>query len=92
MHVVIQHRITDPDQFFAMDAGDINSHSPDGYELKQFFAAPDRSLATCLWQADSVDGVQAYVDPATAGKSENTYFEVDGERSMGIPEAAAASA
>jgi hypothetical protein len=53
---------------------------------------PDRSVAVCLWEADSVDTLRDYLDSVTAGASENTYFEVDRERAMGLPETAAADA
>ena len=49
-------------------------------------------MAACLWEADSIDTLRDYLDSATAGVSENTYFEVDTERAMGLPEAAAAGA
>jgi hypothetical protein len=39
-----------------------------------------------------MDALRGYLDPATAGVTENAYFEVDGEHALGLPEAAAASA
>jgi hypothetical protein len=57
-----------------------------------FFPSQDRSAAVCLWEADSIDALRDYLDPATAGASENTYFEVNGELAMGLPETAAAGA
>jgi hypothetical protein len=92
MHIVVLHRITDPDKFFSMDAEEVAGGGPPGVQGRQFFPSQDRSLATCLWQADSLDALRDYLDPATAGVSENTYFEVDTENAMGLPEAAAAGA
>jgi hypothetical protein len=92
MHIVVLHRITDPDKFFSMDAEEVAGGGPPGVQGRQFFPSQDRSLATCLWQADSLDALRDYLDPATAGVSENTYFEVDTEQAMGLPEAAAAGA
>ena len=92
MHVVVHHRITDPDKFFSMNAQEVAGGGPPGVQGRQFFPATDRSVAACLWEADSVDSLRDYLDPATRGVSENSYFEVDEDRAMGLPEAAAAGA
>jgi hypothetical protein len=92
MHIVAQHRITDPEKFFSMSADEVAENAPSGVELRQVFPSDDRSVAVCLWEADSVDKVRGYVDPATEGASDNTYFEVNKEYAMGLPEAAGASA
>jgi hypothetical protein len=90
MDVVVQHRITDPEKFFSMDAEQVAGGGPPGVQGRQFFPSRDHSVAVCLWEADSVDALRDYLDPATAGASENTYFEVDSEVAVGLPEAAAA--
>jgi hypothetical protein len=59
---------------------------------RQFFVSQDRSEAACLWEADSVENLRNYMDGLTGESAENTYFEVDEEISMGLPEAARASA
>ena len=42
-------------------------------------------MANCLWLAESIDTLRDYLDPVTAGVSENMYFEGDSERAMGLP-------
>ncbi|MGH2838359.1 MAG: hypothetical protein ACRDJY_08435 [Thermoleophilaceae bacterium] len=92
MNVVVQHRITDPGKFFSMDAGEVAGGGPPGVQGRQFFPSSDGSVAVCLWETDSIDTLRDYLDPATADVAENTYFEVDTQRAMGLPEAAAAGA
>jgi hypothetical protein len=92
MHVVVQHRITDPEKFFSMNAEEVAGGGPPGVQGQQFFPSQDGSVAVCLWDADSIDSLRDYLDPATAGASENTYFEVDKQRAVGLPETAAAGA
>ena len=92
MDVVVQHRITDPEKFFSMDAEEVSGGGPPGVQGRQFFPSQDGSVAVCLWEADSIDTLRGYLDPATAGMSENAYSEVDGERAMGLPQRAAAGA
>jgi hypothetical protein len=92
MHVVVQHRITDPEKFFSIDAEEVARSGPAGVQGRQFFPSQDKSAAVCLWEADSIETLRDYLDPATAGVAENAYFEVDGQRAMGLPETAAAGA
>jgi len=90
MHVVVQHTITDPDTFFSVDIGDVVSNAPPGVQGRLFCPSQDRSAAICVWQAPSIDAVRDYIDPATAGVAENTYFEVRDEYALGLLEPAAA--
>ena len=90
MQIVAQHRITDPEKFFSMDAEEVAGGGPAGVQGRQFFPSSDGTVAVCLWEADSIDSLRDYLDPATAGAAENTYFEIDTDRAMGLPEAAAA--
>ena len=92
MHVSVHHRITDPGKFFSMNAEEVVGGGPPGVQGRQFFPSRDRSQAACLWEADSVDTLRDYLDPRTDGASENTYFEVDTEVAMGLPQTAAAGA
>ena len=92
MHVVIQHRINDPEQFFAGDPEQVANGGPPGVRGRQFFVSQDKSTAVCLWEADSVESLREYMDGLTGDSAENTYFEVDGEMSMGLPAGAQASA
>ena len=92
MHIVVQHRITDREKFFSANAEEVAGGGPPGVQGRQFFPGQDGSAAVCLWEAPSIDTLREYLDPATEGMAENTYFEVDAERAMGLPETAAAGA
>jgi hypothetical protein len=92
MHVIIQHRIKDPEQFFAGDPEQVANGGPPGVRGRQFIVSRDKSAAVCLWEADSVENLRDYMDGLTGDSAENTYFEVDGEMSMGLPEGAQARA
>ncbi len=92
MNVVVQHRITDQEKFASMDAEEVAGGGPPGTQLRQFAASKDSSMAFCLWDADSVDNLRSYLDPATAGVAENSYFEIDAETAVGLPETASAGA
>jgi hypothetical protein len=90
MNIVVQHRITDPEKFFSMDPQDVVAGGPPGVQGRQFFPSTDHSTAVCLWEADSIGTLRDYLDQVTASAAENAYFEVDADRAMGLPQAAAA--
>jgi hypothetical protein len=92
MYLVVHHRVTDRDRFLATDPHDIAGNAPAGVHVFHFLPARDFSAADCLWEADSLDALRDYLDPATRGFTENTYFEVDAERAMELPATLAAGA
>ena len=92
MHVVIQHRIKDPEQFFSGDPQEVATGGGPNLQGRQFFVSEDRSAAVCLWEADSLDNLRSYMEGLTGDSADNTYFPVDAEMSMGLPEAAQATA
>jgi len=98
MYVVVQHRFKDPRAALARGEKLIkNEGAPAGVQGLQFYPSTDRSAATCLWEADSVESVQEYVDATLGETSENTCYEVDTEQAfakqpLGLPQSAAIGA
>ena len=92
MYVVVHHRIIDQEKFLATDPQQIAGNAPPGVHVRHFLPARDASAADCLWSTDSLDALRDYLDPATRGMAENTYFEVDSGFAMGLTETASASA
>jgi hypothetical protein len=93
-----QHRFKDPQTAFSRGEKLIkNEDAPPGVRGLQFYPSRDQSSATCLWEADSVEDIQHYVDSTLGDSSENTCYEVDAEqafaaRPLGLPESAAIGA
>ena len=98
MYVVVLHKFKDPEAAFSRGERLIkNEGAPTGVQGLQFYPAKDGTGATCLWQADSVEDVQGYVDLTLGDSSENRCYEVDAEQAfarqpLGIRESAAISA
>ena len=83
--VIVQHRISDPETFFAAaQAGTANL--PGNLRLHHVFPEPGGSRAVCLWEAESVDAVRDFVEPAVGNVSQNDYFEVDSGSALGLPQ------
>lgn len=91
MYVIAEHRVKDQEAFFA-DVPSVAQNAPDGVQPHQFCPSEDGSTAVCLWEADSVEAVRAYLDRITEGVAENTYFEVDLDHAIGLPESSQARA
>jgi hypothetical protein len=91
MYVVVQHAFKDPQTAFARGEKLIKgADAPPGVRVLQFFPSADGSAATCLWETESVDAVQGYVDSTLGDSSDNTSYEVDAdqafaERPLGLP-------
>lgn len=98
MYVIVQHKFKHPPTAFSRGVRLIkNEGAPTGVRGLQFYPASDGSSATCLWEAESVEDVQRYVDSTLGDSSENLCYEVDGEQAfarqpLGIPETAAIGA
>jgi hypothetical protein len=91
MYVVVQHRIKDPQAAYSRGERLIKGQgAPPGVRGLQFYPSTDGSAVTCLWEAESVEAVQGYVDSTLGDSSQNTCYEVDAgrvfaERPLGLP-------
>ena len=91
MYVIVQHDIKDREAAFARGERLIKQDgAPAGVRGLQFYPSTDGSAITCLWEADSVEDIQAYVDSTLGDASVNRCYEVNGdeafaERPLGLP-------
>jgi hypothetical protein len=78
MYVVVQHDIKHPETAFARGERLIkNEGAPAGARGLQFLPSQDGSAVTCLWEADSVESIQDYVDGMLGDSSVNHCYAVD---------------
>jgi hypothetical protein len=93
MYVGVMHSIKDPKAM--MERGQSLSdpaNAPPGVVGHQFCPSTDLSVATCVWEGDSVDAVRDHIDGTLGDSSENSYFEISTEHAMGLPQQAATRA
>ena len=86
MKVGVIHRISDPET--AQSSGQALFDPHEGVQLLQFCPSEDFSAATCIWEAESIDAVRELVDPTLGESSQQTYYAVNTEQAVGLPEAA----
>jgi len=85
MYVVVQHRFRNPQAAFSRGEKLIkNEGAPTGVRGLQFYPSRDGSVATCLWEAPSVDSVQRYVDLTLGDSSDNSCYEVAAEQAIAL--------
>lgn len=93
MYVAIVHQVKDAQAFLSRGERLADpSNAPPGVVPRQFCPSTDLSTATCVWEAGSVDAARDYADSTLGDSSENTYFEINTEYALGLPEPETAQA
>jgi hypothetical protein len=78
MLVIVQHTLTDPPIAFARgERLQRSEDAPEGTRVLQFLPSADGKLVTCLWESDSVEDVQTYVDETLGEASVNLCYAVE---------------
>jgi hypothetical protein len=90
MYVVANHEIKDPQTAFSRGQNLIRGEqAPSGVRVLQFYPSQDQSAVTCLWEGDSLEAIQEYVDATLGDSSDNTCYEVAeqafAEQPLGLP-------
>lgn len=91
MFILIHHEVSEPATFWSIISEEIE-HLPDGVAL--LFSLPNH-LATVefsLWQAESAEQLQAWVDERVRHVSRNTYHQIEAANAVGLELATAAHA
>jgi hypothetical protein len=91
MLVIAQHDINDPEHFWAA-AEEVSKNMPGNLKLHGVYPAMDGKNGTCLWEADSAQEVQQFLDKNAGQYAKNFCYEVNVEKSMGLPKIQLAAA
>lgn len=84
MIVSVQHRIKDPQAFFAKGP-ELTGKLPEGVRPLQFYPSTDATVAACLWEGTTLARVQDHIDTVLGDTAEQEYFAVDTENALGLP-------
>ena len=86
MLVIAQHtKITDPQAFWAK-AQSVIGATPAGTRVLSVFPSQDGKTGTCVWEAESAEQLQVFLDGASEGLATNYCYEVNEAASIGLPE------
>ena len=84
MYIVVNHEINDAARFWAT-AKEATANLPANLKVLHTFPSPDGRRSVCGWEADSVDAVRSFRDPATAGMARNEYFQTPSKEGISMP-------
>ncbi|UKJ06965.1 hypothetical protein [Solitalea lacus] len=84
MLVIAHHNISDPESFWGA-AEEITKKLPNNLKLHGVFPATDGKTGTCLWEAENAQEVQQFLDKNAGQYAKNFCYEVDVNKSMGLP-------
>lgn len=83
MYVIAHHHISAPEAAGERAQTLINGEgAPPNTRVLQVYPSRDLSLVTCLWESDSVQAVQDYVDTVLGDSSRNNAYEVLAEQAF----------
>lgn len=84
MYVLVHHAVHDPAHFWPTAEAAI-PQVPAGLTLHHTLAAKNGARATCLWEADSVEAVRSFLEPALGASSRNEYAEAENRDGIALP-------
>lgn len=86
MKIVVNHKINDVQGFWASAQQNLPNLPEMGVaRVMQVLPNADMSQATCLWQADTIDQLDAYLRDKGGQMSSESYHEVNEANAMGLP-------
>ena len=84
MLIIAQHKIGDPEGFWST-AEKTTKDLPAGLKVIAVYPSQDSKTGTCLWEADSAQKVQDFLDQNASQYAQNFCYQVDVEKSVGLP-------
>ncbi|MCX5796820.1 MAG: hypothetical protein NTY77_15100 [Elusimicrobia bacterium] len=91
MYILVTHQIKDAKAFFEKGSSLVKK-VPQGLTPHLFLPDKKMSSAICVWEADSVDRLQNYMDKELGLCSVNECTEIDAAKAMGLELLASAPA
>jgi hypothetical protein len=84
MLVIAHHNISNPESFWSA-AEEVTKNLPRNLKLHGVYPSMDAKTGTCLWEAENVQKVQQFLDENAGQYAKNFCYEVNTERSIGLP-------
>lgn len=84
MLIIAHHNVSKPEEFWGA-AKEITKQLPSNLKVHGVYPAKDTKTGTCLWEANSVQEVQQFLDKHAGKFAKNFCYEVNVNESMGLP-------
>ena len=76
MYVLVQHYVSDERTFWSAVRHAVST-LPAYLQLHHCFPTPDGSHAVCVWEAESIRDVRAFLETYVGHASRNLYYPVE---------------
>jgi hypothetical protein len=88
MFIVANHQINNP-AFFWGSAQQNLSRLPEAGVKRVLNVFPNQNMdvCTCIWEAESIEALDAYLREKIGDSSRESYYEINEAGAMGLPEA-----
>jgi hypothetical protein len=85
MLIIAHHNISKPEEFWKA-AKEVTQQLPANLKLHGVYPSKDTKSGTCLWEANTVQEVQQFLDKNAGKFAKNFCYEVNVKESMGLPQ------
>lgn len=87
MIIIVNHSINNPTDFWASAQKSLPQLPESGVQkVIQVMPNADMTLATCVWEADSIKVLDTYLRSKVHAWSTETYYELNTAAAMGMPQ------
>lgn len=84
MYVLVQHYVSDVQTFWSAVRHAVGTLPPN-VALHHCLPTPDGTHAACVWEADTVRDVRAFLETYVGHASRNLYFPVESGAGIHLP-------
>jgi len=86
MIIVVNHKIANPEKFWASAQVSLPKLPESGVQrVLQVLPNETMTEATCLWEADNIETLDAYLRSKVFDWSSESYYAVNTANAMGLP-------
>lgn len=85
MLVIAHHNISDPKEFWGA-AKELTKNLPASLKLHSILPSKDQKTATCIWESNSVQEVQNFLDKSAGKSAKNFCYQLNEQEAMGLPQ------
>lgn len=84
MFIRVNHTISNPGEFWSRAQQSL-PNLPQGIKIHGVFPNQGMDIATCIWEANSLEHLQQYLEEKTGDVSKNDYMPINAANAMGLP-------
>lgn len=86
MYILVQHTMSDPAAAWSRAQQALGALPPQ-FTLHHSIPTPNGQKAICVWEAESIGALQAFLDPALGPGARQEYSEVVNKEGIALPTA-----